>query len=454
MIGPDTVVVGKGIAPRISRERFMALIGPIVGRDTAGTIYDRILELSVDPLFVLAIAWVESKFGNDPRSMTVRYQLFNPGSRRTAVLYKREQVQTEKGPFVRYQDWIEGWTDIAGALSAPGFVYSRENRRTIRAIVERWAPPSENDTPGYLDAVLRFMRREADMSASVVLSAEEVKPVRFRVALLAPWAPNYAGYSMEPRWITVHETANTKPGANAEMHRRFVHNGGGPERVSFHFVVDDQEIIQLLPLDVNGWHAGDGVNGEGNRASIGIELCVNQDGNWAKTLDNAARLLAALCQRYRFGVDRIVQHNKWSGKNCPALLRRSGWDGLLWKVNEMLNRDIPKVRYFPETGCTVGHGFLEFFEQYGGVRVFGFPLTDEVTERVGDVDRTVQYFEKAVFEYWPENPPEWRVLLRRLGAEALADKEQGSSRKQTVRRIRELLANVSNFLDTLDPDKK
>jgi N-acetyl-anhydromuramyl-L-alanine amidase AmpD len=453
MIGPDTVVVGKGISPRISRERFMSLIGPIVTRPASGVIYDRIVRLSVDPLFVLAIAWVESKFGQDPRSITVRYRLFNPGSRRTAVLYKRETVQTEKGPFVRYQDWVEGWTDIAGSLSAPEFVYARENRRTIREIVERWAPPSENDTSRYLDAVIEFMRRETDMSVPPILSSEEVDPVSFRVSLLAPSAPNYGGYGMKPRWITVHETANTRSGANAEMHRRFVHNGGGTELVSFHFVVDDREIVQLLPLDVNGWHAGDGVNGEGNRSSIGIEICVNRDGNWGKTLEHVARLLAALCRRYGFGVDRIVQHNRWSGKNCPATLRQSGWDDLIRKVAGMLEKGTPRVRYFPETGRTVGHGFLDFFERYGGVRVFGYPLTEELTEKVGDVDRTVQYFEKAVFEYWPENPPEWRVLLRRLGAEALAEKEQGTSRKQAVQRIRELLANVSNFLDTLDPGK-
>jgi hypothetical protein len=35
----------------------------------------------------------------------------------------------------------------------------------------------------------------------------------------------------------------------------------------------------------------------------------------------------------------------------------------------------------------------------------------------------VQYFERAVFEYHPENDEPYRVLLRRLGAEALARKE-------------------------------
>jgi len=49
------------------------------------------------------------------------------------------------------------------------------------------------------------------------------------------------------------------------------------------------------------------------------------------------------------------------------------------------------------------------------VAVFGYPLTEEIQED----GRTVQYFERSVFEYWPENPPEYTVLLRRLGADAL-----------------------------------
>ena len=31
--------------------------------------------------------------------------------------------------------------------------------------------------------------------------------------------------------------------------------------------------------------------------------------------------------------------------------------------------------------------------------------------------RTVQYLERGVFEYWPENPEPYKVLARRLGAD-------------------------------------
>lgn len=76
--------------------------------------------------------------------------------------------------------------------------------------------------------------------------------------------------------------------------------------------------------------------------------------------------------------------------------------------------EAPSTRYYPETGHTVGHGFLDYWRANGGLEVFGYPLSDEIEEN----GVTVQYFERAVFEFYPENPPEHRVLLRLLGVHA------------------------------------
>ena len=84
---------------------------------------------------------------------------------------------------------------------------------------------------------------------------------------------------MTPIYITVHNTANTAVGANAKSHASYVKNPDTP--TSWHFTVDDTEIYQHLPLNENGWHAGDG-NGDGNRKSIGIEICENADGNFSR----------------------------------------------------------------------------------------------------------------------------------------------------------------------------
>lgn len=144
---------------------------------------------------------------------------------------------------------------------------------------------------------------------------------------------NRPGYAMKPEYITVHQTANTNVGANAEVHNRFVYNGGGTYGVSFHFAVDDKEAWQNIPLTENAWHAGDGGSGTGNRKSIGIEICENSDGDFNKAVANAAWLVRKLMKDYGIPITRVVPHKHWSGKNCPRRLL-STWDGFIAKVQE------------------------------------------------------------------------------------------------------------------------
>lgn len=76
----------------------------------------------------------------------------------------------------------------------------------------------------------------------------------------------------------------------------------------------------------------------------------------------------------------------------------------------------PHIRYFPETGHYVGHGFRGYWEREGGLEKFGYPLSEEYDTPEGI---TVQWFERARFEYQPDiakNP--WGVVLGLVGREA------------------------------------
>lgn len=129
---------------------------------------------------------------------------------------------------------------------------------------------------------------------------------------------NRPGYPMTPKYITIHETANRSVGADALMHAKYVKNP--TTNASWHYTVDDKRIVQHLPTSENGWHAGDGGNGPGNRSSIGIEICVNADGDYEKALQNAAWLTDKLMKEHNIPINRVVPHNHWSGKNCPTNL--------------------------------------------------------------------------------------------------------------------------------------
>jgi hypothetical protein len=72
-------------------------------------------------------------------------------------------------------------------------------------------------------------------------------------------------------------------------------------------------------------------------------------------------------------------------------------------------------RTFPETGHTVRGRFLQFWQQQGGLPIFGYPLTEQIVEE----GRDTQYFERRRFEAHPQNRAPYDVLLGRLGDELL-----------------------------------
>lgn len=112
----------------------------------------------------------------------------------------------------------------------------------------------------------------------------------------------------------------------------------------------------------------------------------------------------------------IKGHQEITPTSCPGTLM----EDFVYPYRNGVER-MASGQWFPETKHYVGGGFWTYWNTRGGLAIFGYPLTDERPERCEDGKvRTVQYFERAVFEYYPENPSTYQVLLRRLGAEALA----------------------------------
>lgn len=63
----------------------------------------------------------------------------------------------------------------------------------------------------------------------------------------------------------------------------------------------------------------------------------------------------------------------------------------------------PNGRYFPETGHSLQNGFKAYWENNGGLDVFGMPLSEEWSEVNAEGRKVVkQMFEKARLEWWPD----------------------------------------------------
>lgn len=178
--------------------------------------------------------------------------------------------------------------------------------------------------------------------------------------------------------------------------------------------------------------------------------------NYKQALDRASRPnatrsidLGSQSEIVRYTDDNGDQHEVWFESSATfdakfTLVRQAGVAGFgLWRIGQedggvwdvLRHSDQPAARspkigddnanrrYFNETGHSLMNGFKAFWETNGGLLQFGFPLTDEFTERNPADDRmyTVQYFERARLEWHPDTAT---VVLGRIGAETFNAKNK------------------------------
>ncbi|WP_258729656.1 N-acetylmuramoyl-L-alanine amidase [Bacillus atrophaeus] len=140
--------------------------------------------------------------------------------------------------------------------------------------------------------------------------------------------------AMSAEYITIHNTANDASAANEISY--MINNTSS---TSFHFAVDDKEVIQGLPLNRNAWHTGDGTNGTGNRKSIGVEICYSKSGGakYKAAEALAIKFVAQLLKERGWGVDRVRKHQDWNGKYCPhRILSEGRWDDVKAAIADAL----------------------------------------------------------------------------------------------------------------------
>ncbi len=145
---------------------------------------------------------------------------------------------------------------------------------------------------------------------------------------------NRPGIKMKPKYVVMHNTANTNPSAGARAHRNYAQNND--RKASFHWAVDDKIAVAIIPEDEIAWHAGDGRNGNGNRHGIAIEMCEN--GDWDKTYKNTVKLAADRLISNNLPITALKGHRDFSNKNCPRKLIPI-WDKFVADVNKELGKD-------------------------------------------------------------------------------------------------------------------
>lgn len=147
---------------------------------------------------------------------------------------------------------------------------------------------------------------------------------------------NYTvGKELNPEYIIIHDTGNRVAGANALSHYSYWSKPNSA-KASAHYVVDSNTVMQLLEHNQVAWHTGflfvsnPEVPQAKNGNSLGIELCVNEDGDFMETMKNGIALTKYLMDLYDIPAERVITHNQSTGKICPAMMIKD--NPALWKL--------------------------------------------------------------------------------------------------------------------------
>lgn len=229
----------------------------------------------------------------------------------------------------------------------------------------------------------------------------------------------YPGYqnpnSSNVLFITVHESAMTLEGQNAEnlaqIQYRYAFQQDNARQASWHYQVDAYSIYQSFGDDIYGWHAGET---NGNKYGIGIEMCVNRDGNYEGTIMNNAKLVASLMLKYNLNFDNVYRHYDHSGKECPSYLIRTGrWVEFV----EMTRKEYLIRKYLLNAtieynlsidGLTTEEVLAKYFIKGDNGLWFNKPVSEvkEIEFEIKVILNTKSYKESSIIKLLPEGSNE------------------------------------------------
>ena len=185
------------------------------------------------------------------------------------------------------------------------------------------------------------------------------------VKLHLPKRVNAPETTIRPRELILHYIGN--PGTTARQNASYFAQVNS--QTSVHYIVDDGEIIEIIPPDQKSYGTS---SREHNERGIQIEMChPDASGKISETtLDNVVWLCRELMERY--GITEIIRHYDVTGKKCP-----------LWYVNH------------PEEWEALKERIMEGEDE----------MTEELERRLAAIEAVT--VNRMIYNYVDENMPEW-----------------------------------------------
>lgn len=121
--------------------------------------------------------------------------------------------------------------------------------------------------------------------------------------------------------VIIHWTANEGNGSDADAHFRYFNKGS--VYASAHYFVDGGKILRIIPENEVAYHVGakyyktSKYGSYPNGTTIGVEICVNANGNFAEAYKRAIWLVADIMKRHKLSMNQLDRHYDITGKACP-----------------------------------------------------------------------------------------------------------------------------------------
>lgn len=248
---------------------------------------------------------------------------------------------------------------------------------------------------------------------------------RLRVPVVSKWGAiiHYNGPAISPE---ADPRTVLRNDAIYHINKVWGYDGAGNplygDGLQYHLAVDQAGVAyRCREVEDVLWHCGSWPE---NAQALAILVMIGEGQHaTAEQIDRVRAILDEWMAMGRTDRAAVKGHQEVSATACPGTLMRD----LVWPYRAGELQPMARYVFFPETGHGVGGGFLDFFEEHGGVRVFGFPVTEEFhvpDPKAPDLTkygvpkgcRRIQVFEAAVLEWHPEEPdPRWHIQRRLLG---------------------------------------
>ena len=126
------------------------------------------------------------------------------------------------------------------------------------------------------------------------------------------------------KYIVIHDTGNRNIGANAMNNFNYFNSREVGSSADF-FVDSKQALCVNDYKKYYTWHCGDGNGKYGitNENSVGVELCINSDGDYDTAFKNMVKCVKSLMSELNVPIERVVRHYDASRKNCPQTFNKN-----------------------------------------------------------------------------------------------------------------------------------